>query len=118
MLRLRDYKGVESWLEVNRPVFNPETGKIDLVNDLSIGRYDVEEDLKLWSTRREEAAAEMVDAMQYAPMIAPIIAKHKFRYSDAAGASELADDIEQFLEDQRIASQNEQAMKAEKQGGV
>ena len=122
MLRLRDHKGVESFKEVNRPVLNPETGEIIILNDLSIGRYDVEEDIKSWSTRREEAAAEMTDAMQYAPMIAPLIAKYKFQYSDAAGAQELAADIGQWIEQQQQIAENEQNIKAEqiqtKQGGT
>lgn len=121
MLRTRDYMGAESLVEVNVPVFNPETGKTVILNDLSLGRYDVEEDVKMWSTRREEASAEMTEAMQYAPMIAPIIAKYKFKYSDAAGAQELAAEIDQYMQQQNEIAQNEQAIKAEqvqnKQGG-
>ncbi len=112
MLRIRNYEGEESLEEVNVVVVNTETGKPAILNDLSLGRYDVEADVKIWSTRREEAAQGMREAMQYAPMIAPIIAKYYFKYSDFPGANDLEKEINQWLAQQQAMAQNEQAIKS------
>ena len=111
LLRVRDYEGKEALVEVNKTVIDPYTGEVQILNDLSLGKYDVESDVKIWSTRREEAAQGMRESMQYAPMIAPIIAKHYFKYSDFPGAQEIEKEIDGFMKQQQQMAQAEQAAK-------
>ena len=113
MLRVRDYKGAEALVEVNKPILT-DSGEIAIVNDLSLGKFDLEEDVKIWSTRREEAAVEMGEAMQYAPMIAPIIAAYKFKYSDVPGAKELEGEIRDWMKRQEA---NQAQELSNKKGG-
>jgi len=107
MLRIRDYKNAETLVEVNKTVLDPVSGKTFTVNDLSVGKYDLEAGLKVWSTRREEAVQGFLEAMQYAPMIAPIIAKHYFKNADFPDAGELAVEIEAFMKNQQQITNQE-----------
>jgi hypothetical protein len=112
LIRIRNYEGQEVLVEVNKTMVNPLTGQVVILNDLSFGKYDAEADVKIWSTRREEAAQGMREAMQYAPMIAPIIAAHYFKYADFPGAQEIEREIKDFMAKQQAMAQNEQAIKA------
>ena len=112
LLRIRDYEGKEMLVEVNKTLINPVTGQPVIVNDLSMGKYDVEADVKIWSTRREEAAQGLRESMQYAPEIAPLIAKHYFKYADFPGAKDIENEINQHIATQQQMAQNEQAIKA------
>ena len=116
MLRTRDYQGKEIIKEVNIPVFNAKTGEITIQNDLSLGKFDVEPDVKIWSTRREEASENMKQAMQYAPDIAPIISKYLFKFSDIPGAQELENEINNFMQAQNQRADAETQAKAGKAG--
>ena len=112
LLRIRDYEGAEAIVEVNKTIIDPTTGEVIILNDLSVGKYDVEADIKIWSTRREESVEGMREAMQYAPMIAPIIAKYYFKYADFPGAKELEDEINGFMKQQQQNVQTDQAIQA------
>lgn len=71
-------------------------GEDIIINDLTIGKYDVREGIKAWSTRRQEALGGMTEAMQYAPSLAHIIAPLLFKYQDWPGAEEIAQGAEEI----------------------
>jgi len=91
--RIRGTDGKEQFVPINTPVFNPETGEIKLLNDLSVGKFDVEASMRTYQTRREEATEGMIQAMQYAPSVSLIIIPYVFKYSDWPGAEEIAADL-------------------------
>ncbi|MFA6972864.1 MAG: portal protein [Gallionella sp.] len=110
MLRIRDYEGKEVITEVNKSILDPNTGKTVIINDLSVGKYDLESGLKTWSTRREEATEGFLESMQYAPAIAPILAKHYFKNADFPDAGEIAEEIDAFLQSQQQTKTNQGGM--------
>ena len=109
MLRIRSYEGEETLVEVNQTIIDPMGGQI-MVNDLSLGKYDIEADVRIWSTRREETAMAMRETMQYAPEIAPLIVDLVFKYSDLPGAKEIESRVKEYM-------QNKQQNEAIKAGG-
>lgn len=57
----------------------------------------------------------MIEAMQYAPTVAPVIAPLIFKYSDWPGAQEVAEELKREVEQQRQMAQME---KMAKTGGM
>lgn len=88
--RIRGENGKEQFIPINTPVFDPQTGQTKLLNDLSVGKFDIESSMRTYQTRREEATEGMIKAMQYAPAAAPIIIPYIFKNSDWPGAEEIA----------------------------
>jgi hypothetical protein len=71
------------------PTISPD-GQPVLVNDLSVGKFDLVATVGATSSsKRQEMVQMMVEAMQYAPTVAPIIAPLIFKYSDWPGAQEV-----------------------------
>jgi len=93
--RIRSYEGKEEFVDINKTIINEETGETVIVNDLSQGKYDVQADIRLYSTRRQETVDLIRDAMQYAPQIAPLLVPLLFKYVDAPGAEEILEEIKQ-----------------------
>ena len=98
VLRLRNEEDAERFVTINQTVFDKETQKDVLINDLSVGKYDVQAGIRPYGTRREETVEMILQAMQYAPQIAPFIVDLLFKYVDSPGAAELKQRIEQFME--------------------
>ena len=97
VVRLRNEKDEERFVTINETVFDEETGREVIVHDLSIGRYDVLADVRLYSTRRQETVELMISAMQFAPQIAPFIVDLIFKFLDSPGAPEIQQRVQQFL---------------------
>lgn len=91
--RIRGENGRERFIPINTPTVNPHTGEPELLNDLSVGKFDIESSMRTYQTRREEATEGMIKAMQYAPAAAPIIIPYIFKNSDWPGAEEIAADL-------------------------
>lgn len=88
--RIRGVDGQEQFIPINTPMFDHATGETRLINDLSVGKYDIEASMRTYQTRREEATQGMLQALQYAPSMAPVILEYVFKYSDWPGADEIA----------------------------
>ena len=89
VVRIRGENGEAQFVGLNQPVFDPETGMTTLVNDMSVGKYDVEATMRTYQSRREEAMEGMLQALQYAGPMAPLILPYVFKFSDLPGAEEI-----------------------------
>jgi len=97
MVRLLGEDGTSSLVPINHTVVDPVTQLPVVVNDLSVGRFDVEASVKVYQTRREEAAEMMVQALQYAGPVAPYLLPLVFKYSNWPGADEVKAIVERVL---------------------
>ena len=98
VLRLRNEEESERFVTINTTVFDDETGKPVLINDLSVGKYDVWAGIRPYGTRREETVEMILQAMQYSPDLAPVLVDLLFKYIDSPGAPEVRERIKQFME--------------------
>lgn len=71
VVRMRGEDGKNTLAEINKTVLL--NGKPVILNDLSVGRYDVEGDIKNYSNRRQEAVEQMTYVMQTAPQASPFL---------------------------------------------
>ncbi len=95
--RIIGEEGEEELIVVNHQVpdlMNP--GETITFNDISVGTYDVIEDTKAWSTKRQEQEQGMKDAMNGAPNIAPLIVPDLARLQDWPNAEKFAEKVEAF----------------------
>jgi hypothetical protein len=103
IVRIRGEEDKEKLVPINQTVSDGEGGSI-IINDLSMGKYDVRADVRLYSTRRQETSELMLSAMQYAPDIAPFIVDLVFKYQDSPGAGEIAARVKEFMDSQKQAA--------------
>ncbi|MFZ5989432.1 MAG: portal protein [Bacillota bacterium] len=96
-IRILGEEGIEDIVTINKVVLDIATGRKIIYNDITVGKYDVVADVRIFSTRRQEAAEMMTTTMQAAPNIAPLIMDLIFQYNDWPGAEEIAKRIKQFL---------------------
>lgn len=87
----------EGIVEINKVMFNPATGQQVIINDLTVGKYDVVADIRIFSTRRQEAAEMMAATAQAMPNIAPLFIDKIFEFNDWPGAQEIKERIEKNL---------------------
>ena len=106
VIRVRGEDGKERPLRINYTVRDEKTGDVHLVNDMSRGKYDVIADVRQYATRRQESVETLLQAMQYAPGVAPYILDLLFKFMDAPGANEVEDRIKQFLASQTQEQNN------------
>lgn len=84
-------------------MINEETGFLDrdgepiILNDLSIGKYDVVESIKLMSTRRQEQLQGMLSMAEGNPMLGIFLAGDIAKLQDWDGSQELAEKIDANL---------------------
>jgi hypothetical protein len=105
-LAITDESGNQQTVDVNMPTIAPG-GKPVLVNDLSVGKFDLIATTGLTSaSKRQEMVRMLIEAMQYAPTIAPVIAPMIFKYSDWPGAQEVYAEIKKATEQQAKMSEN------------
>lgn len=91
VVRMRGVDGTDTFTRINQRMYNPASGQVETLNDLSVGTYDVEATVRTYQSRREEAVEQMIQAMQYAPMAAPLILPLVFKHADWPGADEIAE---------------------------
>ncbi len=90
----------ETFVTINEAIIEKgENGKGEevTINDLSVGKYDIRENIRSSATRRQEATQFMQQALQYAPMIAPYILDLIFKQQDWDGAKEIEERLKQLL---------------------
>jgi hypothetical protein len=97
-IRIRGESDEEALIGINKPVFG-EQGTATVENDLTVGKYDVIATAGgSFGSRRQEAVRTLIEAMQYAPNVAPIIAPFIFKYSDFPGSQEIYNEVKRELE--------------------
>ena len=97
IVRIREYEGNEQPIMINHARINPNTGETEILNDISVGKYDVEASVGLYSTRRQEALDFIERTLQFVPTVAPFILDLVFKYNDLPGAREIEDRIKEIL---------------------
>ncbi len=110
-LRIMGETGQESLVNVNQPTLD-ENGQVRVQNDLSVGKYDLVATIGAsYSSKRQEMVEMLTQSMQYAPMLAPVIASLIFKYSDFPGAEEVAAEIKKqadMMQQQQMMAQGGQ----------
>jgi hypothetical protein len=104
-VRIKGYEGEEQFVPINQETTDPVSGEKVILHDLSRGKYDVQADTRVYSSRRQETADLMIQAMQYAPQLAPLFADLVFKYMDSPGAQEIEQRIKQYMAQQQQAGQ-------------
>ena len=97
-IRIRGESDDEQLVQINTPGMGMD-GNVAIENDLTVGKYDIIATAGgSFGSRRQEAVRTLIEAMQYAPNIAPIIAPFIFKYSDFPGSQEVYNEVKQELE--------------------
>lgn len=92
IIRLR---GKDSTIKINYPMLDDE-GRVKIVNDLSMGKYDIRVNNVHSSSRRQQTVETILSAMQYADkQYSGILLKLLMEFSDAPGAEEVVEAIGQ-----------------------
>lgn len=95
--RILKEDGTQKIVRLNDPYTDPETGKPQLYS-LDAGRYDVTVDTgPSYATRRQEAAASMMDFSRAVPQVAQSCADLIVKNMDWPGADELAERLRLLL---------------------
>lgn len=97
-LRIRGENDEEQIVDVNIPAADAE-GNFTLMNDLSVGKYDLIATVGAsFSSKRQEMVEMLIESMQYAPQLAVVIAPLIFKYADFPGAEEVYAEIKKAIE--------------------
>lgn len=97
IIRLGLDNGEQDFVEINKEVIQ-ESGIKQILNDPSIGTYDVVVTVgPSFSTQRTEARQSMSDFIQYYPAAAPLIGDLFAKAMDWSGAEEFAKRLEYLL---------------------
>ena len=97
VVRLLNEDGAVGWLQINYE--DPVTGEI--VNDISVGRYDITFDVgPNYLTKRIEAADGMTKLAQTAPYAAPVLIPKIAKNLDWPGAEGLGDELKEIAQPQ------------------
>lgn len=113
IMRVRGEDGSERAVTVNKPVpKTTEDGKPEMddqgmpimtLHDLTVGKYDVTVSTgPSFTTRRQEAAAEMTEIIRAYPAIAPLIADLLAKNLDWPGADEMAERLKRMVPPQAL----------------
>ena len=101
VMRLRNDDGQERVWEINKVVRNPQTLETIIINDLSVGKYDVEAEVGPgYATKRAEIADSLLGILQFAPDTAPAIVPRLAKVMDMPDAEAIADDIKAIVQPQ------------------
>lgn len=107
-LNILGENGERGVVQVNQPIVDAQ-GNDAIGNDLSVGKYDVIATVGAsFGSKREEMVKMLIEASQYAPMLAPVIIPFVFKYSDWPGAQEVFAAIQQTVQAQQQQAVNEQ----------
>lgn len=98
IVRINGPDGNQQMIPVNQSVTDPLTGVITVLNDITVGEYDVEVTVgPNYATRRQENRESMIEFLQYAPSVAPVLAPMIAKNMDWEGADELSEQLKLML---------------------
>jgi hypothetical protein len=92
----------EAYATINKTIQDPTTGETTIINDLTVGKYDVVVTVgPSYTTQRMETAQAMTEILQAvataAPQIIPVILPRMFKAFDWPEAQEMAEEIKQLF---------------------
>lgn len=114
VVRLLNIDGSTSWSEINKRVPDPTAPEgYRVINDLSVGKWDVTCDVGPgYMSKRLEAADGMMQMVQVAPTAAPAILPRIFKNLDWPEADEIGQQLEKLMTPPQA---NPQAMQMQQQ---
>lgn len=90
-IQVEDVNGLIKFEEINKAARNPETQEIEILNDLSRGRYGVTITTgPAFETQRQETAQTLMDLSKLYPNAAPVLAPTVVKNLDFPGSSEVS----------------------------
>ena len=98
IFRITGENNEEVTFPINQVVMNPKTLEPMIINDITVGKYDIVETSGPYlETMREEIVSAMLELAQYMPQIAPLMADKTVENMDFPGAEEVAERIRRTL---------------------
>ena len=100
VVRVMGYDGAVKSAPINQQTMeqDPQTGMLKVLNNLTVGKYDVTVDAgPSYTTQRSEAAQSMLGLVQAAPNLTPVIADKIVKAMDWAGAQEISKRLKAFM---------------------
>src|SRR3990170_356426 len=97
IVRILGEDNEDSLVQINHPFVDTATGEKAILNDLTIGKYDVVAEVGIYSTRRQEAVEQMTALMQSSPNISPLVLDLVFKFADWPGAQEIKARLEKHM---------------------
>lgn len=108
IVRVLGEDGEPSTAQINAQQQDPMTGAISRINDFGAGRYDLAVSSgPSYTTKREEAASQMIELIRAFPAAAPVIGDLLAKNLDWPGADEISERLKALYE-QQFAPQQEQ----------
>lgn len=89
VMRLRNS---DRQIKINYPAID-KNGQDYVLNDLSVGRYDIREKQQMTPSRRQQVVDNLVSAMQYVPTHADLIFQEALKHMDVPGMDTLSESI-------------------------
>jgi Phage P22-like portal protein len=98
IVRIETPEGKTEMVPVNKTIDDPTTGIITILNDITVGEYDVEVTTgPNYATQRQEAVQNMTQLIQYAPETGPIIADLIAEMMDSPISDKIAARLKKML---------------------
>jgi len=118
-LRLMNPDETESFAEINKTVIDPKTQQPVIINDITVGKYDIAVTLgPAYATQRQEGQQMLSDVLTavapVAPQIVPIILPRLFKMMDSPEAAEIADELKKIFGQGEEGKQPDPAAEAQK----
>lgn len=99
VLRLRDEDNQERIWEINKVIRDPKTLEPIIINDLSVGKYDVEAEVGPgYATKRAEIADSLLGVLQFAPDFAPVIIPRLAKVMDIPEGQAMAEEMQAMIQ--------------------
>lgn len=121
VIRILGEDGSEKFATINEMQYDPMSGIVEVLNDLSVGRFDVTVTVgPSYATKRIEAAESMMGFMQAYPNAAPIIGDLIAKNMDWPGADDIAERLKktippEILDEEKSPEEMQQQAEAMKQ---
>lgn len=101
-LRLMNPDETESFAEINKEIIDPQTGERVLINDITVGKYDIAVTLgPAYATQRQEGQQILSDVLTaiapVAPQAVPIILPRLFKMMDFPEAAEITKELKKVF---------------------
>lgn len=111
-LRLMNPDESEAFAEINKEIVDPATGERVLINDITVGKYDIAATLgPAYSTQRQQSQQILSDVLTavapVAPQAVPIILPRLFKVMDFPEAAEITTELKKAFGIKEPGKENE-----------
>ena len=98
VVRILSLEGKSDTVTINKEIHNPILGTIEVLNDITVGDYQVVVEAgKAFATRRKESVDGMIKWSQAFPQQAPMVADLVIENMDVPGGTQIAERIRRSL---------------------